>query len=72
MNGIRESFLSLDLFSLTFRNIFLVLFRGGGAVAPMPPWIRHYLLITAPGPLSGANYSVPIRSFYLSRSRAAG
>jgi len=27
--GIRESFLSLDLFSLTFKNIFLVFLRGG-------------------------------------------
>ena len=26
--GIRESFLSLDLFSLTFRNIFLALLQG--------------------------------------------
>jgi len=29
MNGIRGSFLSLDLFSLTFKNIFLALLRGG-------------------------------------------
>jgi len=37
-NGVRESFLSLDLFSLTFKNIFfLALLRGrgeGGAIAP--------------------------------------
>jgi len=46
MNGIRESFLSLDLFSLTFRNIFLVLFRGGGGGCPRaamdPPLLAHY------------------------------
>ena len=32
-----ESFLSLDLFSLSFKNIFLVLFRGGGRSPPFPP-----------------------------------
>jgi len=33
-----ESFLALDLLSLTFKNIFLVLLRGGRS----PPWIRHW------------------------------
>jgi len=32
-NGIRESFLSLDLFSLTFKNILLAVLRG--AIAPI-------------------------------------
>jgi len=36
MNGITGSFLSLDLFSLTFKNIFLALLRGGGD-RPHPP-----------------------------------
>ena len=42
-NGTRERLLSLDLFSLTFKNIFLVLLRWGGAIgaiipiAPMDP-----------------------------------
>ena len=35
--GIRESFMSLDLFSLTFKNIFLALLRGRGAIALSPP-----------------------------------
>jgi len=37
MNGTRESFLSLDLFSLTctFKNI-LWSFYGGGAITPSP------------------------------------
>ena len=44
--GIRESFMSLDLFSLTFKNIFVALLRGRGAIALSPPpplWIRHCL-----------------------------
>jgi len=35
MNEIRESFLSLDLFSRTFKNIFMALLWG--AIAPMDP-----------------------------------
>jgi len=36
-NGIGESFLSLDLFSLTFKNMFLAHLVGGGAIAPIAP-----------------------------------
>ena len=36
MNRIRESFLSLDLFSPTFQNIFLALLRGGGDCSRRP------------------------------------
>jgi len=36
-NGIRESFLSLDLFSLVFQNIFMALLQGGGAIT-LPPY----------------------------------
>ena len=38
--GIRDSFLSLDSFSLTFKNILGPLTAGGGG---SPPWIRHCL-----------------------------
>jgi len=39
-NGIRESLLSLDLFSLAFKNIFWFSYGGGGgAIAAL--WIRH-------------------------------
>jgi len=34
--NVRESFLSLDLFSLTFKNIFLAL-RVGEAIGPIDP-----------------------------------
>ena len=47
MNGIGASFLILDLFSLTFKNIFLVLLLGAGAIAPAPmdpPLTDHLLL----------------------------
>jgi len=39
MNGTRESFLSLDLFSLTctFKNIFMVVLRGGQLPHRPPP-----------------------------------
>jgi len=33
-NGLRESFLSLDLFSLTYKNIFLALIRGRSLPPP--------------------------------------
>ena len=33
-NGIRESFVSVDLFPLTFNNIFLVHLRGGDRPPP--------------------------------------
>jgi len=40
-NGIRESFLSLDLFSLTLENIFLTLLRGRSPPSPpMDPSLR--------------------------------
>jgi len=42
MNGTGESFLSLDLFSVGFKNIFLVLLRGRSPPSP-PPWTHHWL-----------------------------
>jgi len=36
MNGTEESFLSLDLFSVGFKNIFLVLLRGRSPPSPPP------------------------------------
>jgi len=38
-NGIRERFLSLDLFLLTFKNYFIFwpFFEGGGGDRPHPP-----------------------------------
>ena len=37
MKGTRKSFLSLDLFSLTFKNSFLTVLGGGGAIVPIAP-----------------------------------
>jgi len=36
MKGTRKNFLSLDLFSLTFKNSFLTVL-GGGGIAPIAP-----------------------------------
>ena len=33
-NGIREIFLSLDLFSLKYKNMFMALLEGGGSMEP--------------------------------------
>jgi len=40
-NGIRESFLSLDLYLLTFKDIFWPSLSRGGARPHRPIWIRH-------------------------------
>jgi len=40
-----ESFLSLDLFSLTFNNIFLAVLGGGEAIAPIAPPMDLPLLL---------------------------
>jgi len=48
-NGTRERFLSLDLFSLTFKNIFSSPLTVGGRLGQSPsspPWIHHCLLFT--------------------------
>jgi len=37
MDGIRESFLLLDFFSITLKFIFMALYRGGGRSPPSPP-----------------------------------
>jgi len=39
---IRESFLSLNFFSLTFQKYFIALLRRGDR-SHSPPWIRHWL-----------------------------
>jgi len=43
MNGIRESFLSLNLFSLSFKIYFMALLRWAIAPIAPPPWIRHWV-----------------------------
>jgi len=40
-----ESFLTLDLLSLTFKNIFLVLLRGGTIAPIYPPLVRCRIVV---------------------------